>query len=112
MSAAEHSHCAVTDAALRIGDQRAISAFTKASNFAGVRSSLAGTAPPRSARRFCNRGIVERLVERARELLDDLPGNALGGEDPGPDAHLVVDAELLGGRHVGQRGETLRDDTA
>src|SRR3954453_15552642 len=45
-------HFASTLAALRIGDQRAISAFTKASNFAGVRSSLLGNDPPRSDRRL------------------------------------------------------------
>src|SRR5262249_51172367 len=44
-------YLASTFAALRMGDQRAISAFTKLSNFAGVRSSLAGSDPPRSATR-------------------------------------------------------------
>jgi len=37
------------DAALRIGDQRAISAFTNWLNFAGVRSLLGGIDPPSSA---------------------------------------------------------------
>jgi hypothetical protein len=36
-------------AVLRMGDQRAISALTKLSNFAGVRSSFFGIDPPRSA---------------------------------------------------------------
>ena len=38
-------------AALRMGDQRAISALTKSLNFAGVRSPLLGSDPPRSASR-------------------------------------------------------------
>jgi hypothetical protein len=38
-------------AALRMGDQRAISALTKPLNFAGVRSPLLGSDPPRSASR-------------------------------------------------------------
>ena len=37
------------DAAFRTGDQRAISACTKRSNFAGVRSFLGGIDPPSSA---------------------------------------------------------------
>lgn len=37
------------DAAFRTGDQRAISACTKRSNFAGVRSLLGGIDPPSSA---------------------------------------------------------------
>jgi hypothetical protein len=37
------------DAAFRIGNQRAISAFTKRPNFAGVRSLLGGIDPPSSA---------------------------------------------------------------
>src|SRR5262249_48882890 len=45
-----------TFAALRMGDQRAISAFTKLSNFAGVRSSLVGSDPPRSASRVWTPG--------------------------------------------------------
>src|SRR6266699_6733695 len=30
--------------------------------------------------------VVQRLVERGRELVDDVPGRALGRENPGPDA--------------------------
>ena len=51
--------------------------------------------------------VVERLVERAGELRHDRGRRALRREDAGPDAHLVVDAELLRRRHVGQRGEPL-----
>ncbi len=43
-------------AALRMGDQRAISAFTKLLNFAGVRSPLLGSDPPRSASRVWTPG--------------------------------------------------------
>src|SRR5262249_3761195 len=49
-------YLASTFAALRMGDQRAISAFTKLSNFAGVRSSLVGSDPPRSASRVWTPG--------------------------------------------------------
>src|SRR5215475_7577222 len=49
-------HFASVLAVLMMGDQRAISAFTKASNFAGVRSSLLGSDPPRSASRFFTPG--------------------------------------------------------
>ncbi len=38
-------------AAFRMGDQRAISPFTKLANFAGVRSSLLGSDPPSPASR-------------------------------------------------------------
>src|SRR6185503_3117599 len=53
------------------------------------------------------RWIVQCLVERAGELVDDLLRHAFRREDAGPDAHLIVDAELLGGRHVRQGGEAL-----
>jgi hypothetical protein len=43
-------------AALRMEDQRAISAFTKLLNFAGVRSPLLGSDPPRSASRVWTLG--------------------------------------------------------
>jgi hypothetical protein len=39
-------------AALRMGDQRAISAFTNSLNFAGARSSLLGSDPPRPVSRL------------------------------------------------------------
>src|SRR5438105_4458399 len=35
-------------------------------------------------------GVVQRLVERAGKLVDDLLRRTLGREDAGPDAHLVV----------------------
>ncbi len=58
--------------AFRIGDQRSISDFASAANFVGSRSVLAGTAPPRSASRFCHRRIVMRLGERASELVQHI----------------------------------------
>ncbi len=59
------------------------------------------------AQPFLHRRIVERLVECGRELVDDLLRHALGREDAGPDAHVVVDSGLLGGRDVGQRRQAL-----
>jgi hypothetical protein len=44
-------------AALRMGDQRAISALTKPLNFVGVRSPLLGSDPPRSASRAWTPGL-------------------------------------------------------
>src|SRR5215475_10827605 len=42
--------------------------------------------------------VVQRLIERGRELIDDVPRRALGRENPGPDAHLIVDAGFRGRR--------------
>src|SRR5215831_17425891 len=52
-------------------------------------------------------GVVQRLVERGRELVDDVPRRALGRENPGPDAHPIADAGLLRRRHVGQHRQAL-----
>jgi hypothetical protein len=49
------------DAVFKMGDQRAISAFTKRSNAAGLRSFLAGIEAPRSARRFATAGSSRAL---------------------------------------------------
>ena len=70
-------HFAPVSAALRIGDQRAISAFTKPPNFAGERSSLPGIEPPSSARRFCTSGSSSALSSAAASLSIDLLRRAL-----------------------------------
>ena len=59
-------------AAFRIGCHLAISALSTAVRCAGPRSALVGTAPPRSTMPLVERRIVERLVERAAELGDDV----------------------------------------
>src|SRR6516165_840697 len=62
--------------------------------------------------------VVQRLVERGRELVDDLSWRALGRENPGPDAHPIVDTGFLRRRYVGQhsqapaRGDAVRLDRA
>ena len=48
------------------------------------------------------RWIVERLVERIHELVDDRLRRALGRHHGVPGAEDEVDAGFLGGRHVGQ----------
>src|SRR4029077_13688806 len=48
-------------------------------------------------------GVVQRLVERPRELIDDRLRRPFGGENSGPNTHLIVDAGLLGRPHLGPR---------
>ncbi len=86
-----HAQFVLPEAALRIGDQRAISAFTRRSKVAGLRSALGGIDAAELAQPLLHRRIVERLVERGGELVDHLLRRALRREDAGPDAHLVVD---------------------
>jgi hypothetical protein len=60
---------------LRIGDQRAISAFTKRLNFAGVRSLFGGIDPPSSVTFALT---AQGFVERGRELVDNGLRGVLG----------------------------------
>jgi hypothetical protein len=57
------------DAVFKMGDQRAISAFTKRSNEAGLRSFLAGIEAPRSARRFATAGSSREARAGAKPRL-------------------------------------------
>src|SRR5215831_13936871 len=75
-------HLASTFAALRMGDQRAISAFTKLSNFAGVRSSLVGSDPPRSASRVWTPGSSSAWSSAAASLSMMPFGVPLGAKIP------------------------------
>src|SRR6266508_3014160 len=75
-------HLASTFAALRMGDQRAISAFTKLSNFAGVRSSLVGSDPPRSASRVWTPGSSSAWSSAAASLSMMSLGVPLGAKIP------------------------------
>src|SRR5712691_9271997 len=75
-------HFAPTVEALRIGDQRAISACTKALNFAGVRSALAGSDPPRSASRFWTSGLSSALSIAEASLSTIGFGVPLGAKIP------------------------------
>jgi hypothetical protein len=77
---------------LRIGDQRAISAFTKRLNFAGVRSLFGGIDPPSSVTFALT---AQGFVERGRELVD----NGLRGVLGPPSATGAVQTKL----------DTLRD---
>jgi hypothetical protein len=80
--------------------------LTKLSNLAGERSSLVGSDPPDRPALFDGR-IVQRLVERRRQLADHLRRRVLGRKDSGPDAHEVVDPGFFRRRHVGQRRQAL-----
>ena len=100
-------HFASTLAAFRMGDQRAISAFTKASNFAGVRSSLPGSDPPRSDRRLRTPGSSSAWSSVSASLSMIVLRRALGRKNAGPDAHLIVDAGFLCRRDVGKDRQAL-----
>src|SRR5262252_4276419 len=79
---ASGNHLASTFAALGMGDQRAISAFTKLSNFAGVRSSLVGSDPPRSASRVWTPGSSSAWSSAAASLSMMPFGVPLGAKIP------------------------------
>ena len=78
----DSTHFASVLAALRIGDQRAISALTKLSNLAGDRSSLVGSDPPRSAKRFSTAGSSSALSSAAASLAITSGGVPLGAKMP------------------------------
>src|SRR6266404_1823526 len=67
-------------AALRMGDHRAISALTKLLNFAGVRSSLLGSAPPRSANRAWTSGLSSAWSSAAASFSTTAFGVLLGAK--------------------------------
>src|SRR5260370_10090391 len=69
-------------AALRLGDHRAISALTKLVNFAGVRSSLLGSAPPRSANRAWTSGLSSAWSSAAASFSPTAFGVLLGAKIP------------------------------
>src|SRR5215471_6900084 len=75
-------HFAPTVDARRMVDQRAVSDFTKASNFAGVRSALGGIVAPSSDNRFTTVGS-SRLRSRAAASLSTISlGVPLGAKMP------------------------------
>ena len=82
--------CVFSAAALRIGFQRAISDLSRLANMAGPRSALAGTVPPSSSEPLDDGRIVERLVERVAELVDNGFRRVLRREDRAPDVDLVI----------------------
>src|ERR1700738_1829112 len=90
-------------AAFRIGDQRAISAFTKLLNCAGVRSSLLGIDPPRSASFVFTPGSSRDRSSAAASLSMTPLGVPLGAKNPSLNAHLIVHSQFLRGRHIGKR---------
>src|SRR4029079_18516682 len=75
-------HCVVRDAAFRMGDQRAISAFTRRVKLAGVLSCLAGIDPPRSARRFRTDGSSSALSNALDSLVTISLGVPFGAKIP------------------------------
>src|SRR6516225_9886899 len=56
---------------------------------------------------IANGWLVERLVECIGKYADDLRWSAPGREEPGPDAHHVVDASLLGSWHVRDQRQAI-----
>ena len=95
-------------ASFSTGAQRAISSFTYLSNAAGVRSRFSGIEPPSVLIRICTPSSSSALSSAPASLSTIVRRRALRRENPGPDAHLVVDAEFLRGRHVRQRRQPLR----
>src|SRR4030081_833077 len=65
-----------------MGDQRAISAFTRRAKLAGVLSGLAGIDPPRSASRFLTEGSSSALSSAAASLAMISLGVHLGAKMP------------------------------
>jgi ABC transporter substrate binding protein len=72
----------VRDAAFRMGDQRAISAFTRRAKLTGVLSCLAGIDPPSSASRFLTKGSSSALSNAAASLAMISLGVPLGAKMP------------------------------
>jgi hypothetical protein len=68
--------------ALRIGDQRSISAFTKPLNFAGVRSFFGGIDPPSSVTFALTTASSKLLSSAAANLLTIGFGVPLGAKIP------------------------------
>src|SRR5262249_34435011 len=68
-----------------MGDQRAISAFTRRAKLAGVLSCLAGMDPPSSAMRFLTKGSSSALSSAAASLAMISLGVPLGAKMPAPD---------------------------
>src|SRR5262245_59196724 len=52
-------------------------------------------------------GIIQRFVERGRELVDGWLRRAFGRENPGPDAHLIIESVLLRGWHAWERRQAI-----
>src|SRR3954464_13816921 len=77
-----NSQWVVRDAAFRIGDQRTISAFTRRAKLAGVLSCLAGTVPPKSARRFLTDESSSALSRAAASFVIISLGVSLGAKMP------------------------------
>ena len=65
-----------------MGDQRTISAFTRRSKTAGLRSALAGIDAPRSPSRFCTDGSSSALSSAAASLSTISFGTPLGAKMP------------------------------
>ena len=72
----------VRDAAFRIGDQRAISAFTSRAKLAELRSCLPGIDPPSSATRFLTKESSSDLSSAAVSLAVISLGIPFGAKMP------------------------------